>query len=128
MECPRCRSSDVTRSRRKFWERIALYFLRGQVFRCRDCKKRFWVDVEWGKVILGTLTAVVVTSAIVAIVAVHRNQEPRADAPPRIPAQKRRRLPPLPRGLPRLSSVPLPGPGTGAAQDEKGKSISEPKP
>lgn len=42
-------------------ERIFLFALRAQVYRCRDCKKRFWVGVEWGKVILVTLSAVFVT-------------------------------------------------------------------
>src|SRR5580704_13311054 len=74
IECPKCQSTDVTRSRRRFWERVVLYFLRAQVYRCRDCKKRYWVGIEWGKVILGTLTAVVVTGVIATIVVVHRNQ------------------------------------------------------
>jgi hypothetical protein len=108
LQCPKCQSDDVTRSRRKFWERFVLYCLNAQVFRCRDCKKRFWVGVEWGRVILGTMTAVVITGVIATMVFVLRHKEPPAPVQTAAPARQRRRLPPLPKGLPPLSSVPLP--------------------
>lgn len=128
MVCPKCQSSDVTRSRRKFWERIVLYFLRAQVYRCRDCRKRYWIGVEWGNVILGTLTAVVVTGVIATIVVVHRNQAQLAPAQPKIPVRRRQRLPPLPKGLPPLSSVPYPATGTDTTNRKQDKSVTGPRP
>lgn len=108
------------RSRRRLRERIVLFALRAQVYRCRDCKKRFWVGIEWGKVILGTLSAVFVTGVIVTMVVVYRNQQPPVQAPPKTSLRKRRRLPPMPKGLPPLSSVPLPaGDGTSAGETAK---------
>jgi hypothetical protein len=107
LECPKCKSNDIARSRRKFWERFVLFVLKAQVYRCRDCRKRFWVGVEWGGVILGTLTVVVVAGVALTMVAVHRSQQQAAAAAVPLPkARKRRRLPPLPKGLPPLSSIP----------------------
>jgi ribosomal protein L37AE/L43A len=107
LQCPKCKSNDISRSRRKLWERVVLFVLKAQVYRCRDCRRRFWVGVEWGGVILGTLTVVVVAGVALTMVAVHQNQEKAAAAATALPkARKRRRLPPLPKGLPPLSSIP----------------------
>lgn len=118
LKCPKCQSNDVARSRRKFWERFVLFVLKAHVYRCRDCRRRFWVGVEWGGVILGTLTAVVVMGVVVTMVIVHRTQDKPAPAASAVPAKKRRRIQPLPKGLPPLSSVPAPTPSF----DESGKS------
>ena len=85
-----------------------LPIVRGQVHRCRDCKHRFWIGVEWGRVVLGALTAMVVTVVIVAMVVIRQKQvQSKADVPE--PSVRRiRRTRPLPPGLPPLSSVPSP--------------------
>jgi hypothetical protein len=108
LKCPQCQSNDIARSRRKLWERFVLFTLRAQVYRCRDCRRRFWVGVEWGKVILGALTAAVAMGVVVLIVAVYRNQEKPKPVPPPVRAKKLRRVKPLPKGLPPLSSIPAP--------------------
>jgi len=107
MQCPRCQSDDLTRSRRKLWERFVLPVLRGQPQRCRDCKHRFWVGVEWGRVVLGALTAMIVATVVVAMVVIRRHQDQlKADVP--VPRVRRRQIRPLPPGLPPLSSVHSP--------------------
>jgi hypothetical protein len=106
MQCPYCQSDDVKRSRRKFWERFVLPLLRAQVYRCRDCKKRHWVGVEWGAVILASLLLVVAGGVVAAVIVVHSNQQA-DDAPPVVKAPRPRRirpLQPLPSGLPPASS------------------------
>lgn len=109
--CPHCQSDDVKRSRRKFWERFVLAALRAQVYRCRDCRKRHWVGVEWGAVILGCLVFVVAGGVVTAAIVVHRNQVAAAQNPPPVRAPRPRRirpLEPLPSTLPPLSKVPAP--------------------
>lgn len=111
MQCPYCQSDDVARSRRKFWERFALPLFRAQVYRCRDCKKRHWVGVEWGAVILASLLMVVGGGVVAAVIVVHQNQRTAAEEAPRAPAPRPKRirpLQPLPSGLPPLSRVPKP--------------------
>jgi hypothetical protein len=98
------------------WERVVLYALGAQVFRCRDCKKRFWVGVEWGRVILGTLAGLVLAGVIVTMVVARQNQRQLAKAPPNVKVRKTRRRLPMPRGLPPLSSVPLPADTTEKSQ------------
>jgi len=86
-----------------------LPIVRGQAHRCRDCKHRFWAGVEWGRVVLGTLTAMVVAFVIVAMVVVRENQT-QTQPNPGVPARRVRRVrpKPLPQGLPPLSKVPSP--------------------
>src|SRR5579863_461434 len=116
MQCPRCQSDDIKRSRRKFWERIVLHVLKAQVYRCRDCRHRYWVGVQWNHVILGTLAAVIVAGVVTTMVLVRYNQTHRPPSAPPIPVRRRRRVQPLPPGLPPLSSVPAPGPVDKAAK------------
>jgi hypothetical protein len=109
MECPHCHSDDVTRSRRRFLDRIALPVLRAEVFRCRDCKKRFWVNVQWSTVILGCMTAMVTLVVIVAMVATHRNRVEESEREAAAPIRRARPFrQAFPKGLPPLSSVPSP--------------------
>lgn len=110
MECPQCHSDDITRSRHRLLDRLVLPVLHGEVFRCRDCHKRFWVNVHWGTVVLGFVTAMVTAVIAVAMVAAHQTKvdevsAPQAPAPVRRP---RRIRPAFPGGLPPLSSVPAP--------------------
>jgi hypothetical protein len=110
MECPKCHSDDVTRSRRKLAERLFLPILRAQVYRCRDCKNRFWVGVQWRFVILGFLSAAIAAGFAVTIMFVHESrqrQAAEADAPTQVQSYRAPR-PRIPRGLPPLSSVPRP--------------------
>ncbi|HEX4277376.1 MAG TPA: hypothetical protein VHZ74_18595, partial [Bryobacteraceae bacterium] len=108
MQCPYCQSDDVTRSRRKFWERFVLPLMRAHVMRCRDCHKRHWIGVEWGLVILGGLIMVVGAGVVAGVIVAHRNQAEATPAP-RIQRPRRiRPIQPLPSGLPPLSSVPTP--------------------
>jgi hypothetical protein len=116
MECPHCHSDDVTRSRRRFMDRLFLPFLRGEVYRCRDCHKRYWVGVQWGVVILGFLTATVTAGVILAMVVSHQRRDDEVTAaPPRV-RRVRPVRPAFPRGLPPLSSIPAPKAATGATR------------
>jgi ribosomal protein L37AE/L43A len=109
MQCPRCSSDDVKRSRRKFWERFVLALFRAQIFRCRDCKKRFWTGINWGPVILAGLAFVMVSGVAIAMVVAHRSAMEAARVPRARPLPRaRRRALPMPSGLPPLSSVPPP--------------------
>lgn len=112
MECPHCHSDDITKSRRKFVDRLFLPVLRGEVQRCRDCRKRFWVDTRWGSVVLGFVTVMVAAVVVVAMVAAHHSRVEEASAaaaPVPVPIRRvRRPRAPFPTGLPPLSSVPAP--------------------
>ncbi len=103
MECPHCHSSDVIRSRRKFAERFLLPVFRASVMRCRDCKKRFWIGVEWGSVILGLLTMTVTACLLVGVVLAHQASVEKAAAKPVVAAARRYRRA-MPK-LPPLSSI-----------------------
>ena len=110
MECPKCHSDDVTRSRRKFVERLVLPIMRAQAYRCRDCKYRFWVGVQWRYVILGVISAAMVAGFALAIMFAHVSRERQA-AEAAAPKKVRRYRAPrtmIPKGLPPLSSVPRP--------------------
>ncbi len=87
------------------WERFVLFALRGQVYRCRDCKRRFWIGVEWGPVILGALTVVVVTGVVTGMVMVRRRQQAVAATPPPPIGRRRSSFTRLPPGLPPLSGL-----------------------
>jgi|SRR5580704_9456402 hypothetical protein len=108
MQCPRCQSDDIKRSRRKLWERFVLHALKAQVYRCRDCKHRYWVGVQWSHVILGAFAAVVVAGVIATMVIIRHNQNLPEPAAPPVQSRRRRRVQPLPPGLPPLSAVPRP--------------------
>ena len=110
LDCPRCHSSDLKRSRRTFTERLLLPMLRGRVFRCRDCKKRFWVDVQWSVVILGALSLAVLAGVVTAVILMHQMRVQEANAAAKAVQLRRYRVRPrpLPRGLPPLSSIPRP--------------------
>jgi hypothetical protein len=88
------------------WERFVLFALRGQAYRCRDCRRRFWIGIEWGPVILGALTVVVVAGVVTAMVLVRRSQQAVAATPPPPRVRRQSSFPQLPRGLQPLSSVP----------------------
>jgi len=110
-ECPRCHSDDIKRSRRHPLERLFLLVLRGHVYRCRDCKRRFWVGVHWGPAIVVFLSMVVVAGVVTAMVFAHKAREEAArEIAPKPIMRTRRRptMPGMPRGLPPLSSVPRP--------------------
>lgn len=102
IECPHCHSSDVKRSRRKFVERFLLPVFGARVVRCRDCKTRWWIGVEWGSVILGFLTMTVTACLLVGVVLAH--QATQHVSKPVVTAAKRRYRRPLPK-LPPLSSI-----------------------
>jgi hypothetical protein len=113
MQCPKCLSDDVIRSRRRFHERFILPVLRANVYRCRDCKRRFWVGVQWGGIILGVLVVAVTSAVITAMVVVRNRQElrPREYTPAPVVGRRTRTGRPLPKGLPPLSSLPTYVPG-----------------
>lgn len=77
------------------------------VHRCRDCRHRFWVGTIWSRIVFGALAVTFIAGVITTMVLVRRsrNQPP---PPPRVRLRKRRQVPPMPRGLPPLSSVPAP--------------------
>src|ERR1700743_756067 len=87
MQCPRCQSDDIARSRRTLLDRLVLPLIRGKVFRCRDCHKRFWVGVEWSSLILGTLTLVVTAAIVLGLVVVSsaRRQHHVVERSPSVP-------------------------------------------
>jgi hypothetical protein len=79
------------------------------VVACRDCRHRFLVGAQWGRVVLGALTAIFVVAVIVATVLVRQNGTEPAAQSPLIPIRKPRRVQTtLPPGLPPLSGVPAP--------------------
>lgn len=111
MECPKCHSDDVKRSRRKIAERVILPIMRAQAFRCQDCKHRFWVGVQWRFVILGFLSVAMAAGFALAITFAHESREQQAAEAAAPKQQAPRYRPPrtgMPKGLPPLSSVPRP--------------------
>jgi hypothetical protein len=90
-------------------ERLILPVMRAQVHRCRDCKHRFWVGVQWRFVILGVLSVAMAGGFALAIMFAHQSREAEAAAAD-VPNNTRRyRVPqPVPKGLPPLSAVPRP--------------------
>jgi hypothetical protein len=106
LECPKCHSDDVARSRRKFVERLFLPVVRAQTYRCRDCKHRFWVNVKWRPVILGVIMLIVGSGFVAAILAAHEASQAAETTAPKPERRYRARRSRLPRGLPPLSSIP----------------------
>ena len=45
VRCPRCLSLDVRYSKRRAWDGILEMLLHLEVFRCRNCRKRFHVYI-----------------------------------------------------------------------------------
>lgn len=108
MECPKCHSDDITRSRRKLGERLILPIMRAQVYRCRDCKYRFWVGVQWRFVILGFLSVTMAAGFALAVMFAYQTRaEQTAETPaPKKVQSYRASRPAIPKGLPPLSAVP----------------------
>ncbi len=109
-ECPKCHSDDVKRSRRKFYERFILPVVRAQVYRCRDCKHRYLVGMQWGLVILAVLTIGVTAGVFTALKFENEarlGEVANAEATAKAPRHRLRRHP-VPKGLPPLSSIPRP--------------------
>src|ERR1700761_542324 len=104
MRCSHCQSDDVVKSHRKLLERPLLFLLKAQVYRCRDCHRRFRAEAEWGPVILGFLVMVVAAGVALAMV-VARRSTPRVDAHPPRAVRLPKRARPLPPGLPPLSGL-----------------------
>ena len=83
MTCPRCQSHDVVKSHRKFVERMLLPVVKAEVFRCRDCRKRFWDGVQWAPIILCGLTMAFGAIIGLAMIAAHETQaQPKAPPAP----------------------------------------------
>ncbi len=109
LECPKCHSDDVKRSRRKFWERFVLPLVGAQVHRCRDCKHRFWVGTQWKRLVLASIAIVFGAGIGLTVVLLIQTRQQPPDLPVRpVPQVRTRRAPPLPPGLPPLSQVPRP--------------------
>ena len=41
--CPRCKSNEVSPSKRRKFTDFMMWFLAMRAYRCRDCNKRFYV-------------------------------------------------------------------------------------
>lgn len=110
LECPKCHSDDVKRSRRTFWEHLVLPLMSAQVHRCRDCKHRFWVGTQWKRLVLTSIAIVFAGGVAFTVVLLiqTRAQPPAKPVSQQRPRLRRRRLPPPPPGLPPLSQVPRP--------------------
>ena len=46
LQCTRCRSNNVSRSRRRMFERYLLFIFRMLPYRCCACRKRFYGAAE----------------------------------------------------------------------------------
>jgi len=90
------------------WERFALFALRGQVFRCCDCKKRFWLGVNWVPLVLGSLAALLVVGVFSAMIVAHNSRVAAATAAPLRRYPKAKSIRPLPGGLPGLANERAP--------------------
>jgi hypothetical protein len=91
-------------------ERLILPVMRAQVYRCRDCKHRFWIGVQWRFVILGFLSVAMAAGFTMAVIFAHQSREAEAAAAaaPKKTRRYRTPRPAMPKGLPPLSAVPRP--------------------
>lgn len=66
MECPRCKSSNITQSHRRGFEKVLRYIWAWYVpYRCKECWTRFWVHE---KKLASILTAGLIAALLVASV------------------------------------------------------------
>ncbi len=44
--CPSCQSNDISRSRKRKMKDSFMRWMGKVAYRCRDCQKRFYVDID----------------------------------------------------------------------------------
>lgn len=86
--------------------------------RCRDCKHRYWVGVVWSRLVFGGLALMFVAGIITTVVLVRQSRVQSSQAPAPVRRLRRRRVQPLPKGLPPLSAVPRPKNGKAPDDDD----------
>lgn len=81
-----------------------------EVNRCRDCRHRFWVGTQWKRVVLASVAVAFAGGIALTVILATQTRTPTPTQPANQPRLRvrRRRLPPLPPGLPPLSQVPRP--------------------